>query len=194
MAVQTAGKTTMSTTSRVERPKSSRRWSLILRNALVYMLLIGAAFIMLFPFLVMVFTSLKVPADTFSYPPRLLPQEQLTTVLPGDEKQEPRPLYDIEVDGQKKQMALVQDNIKIGVFAAPDNPDVTYDLPVKDVKPTGGFMNQKKTTVNGEEQDLFDVEVDGQTVQMIQVGQTAFGRFVDPQNPETEVLRQHPPE
>ena len=189
MAVQTAGKTTVSTTSRVERPKSSRRWSLILRNALVYMLLIGAAFIMLFPFLVMVFTSLKVPADTFSYPPRLLPQEQLTIVLPGDEKQEPRPLYDIEVDGQKRQMALVQDNIKIGVFAAPDNPDVTYDRPVKDVKPTGGFMNQKKTTVNGEEQDLFDVEVDGQTVQMIQVGQTAFGRFVDPQNPETEVLR-----
>ncbi|MFZ4850004.1 MAG: carbohydrate ABC transporter permease [Caldilinea sp.] len=170
----------------VSRPEARRSWLDGLRKVAIYGLLTIIALVMIFPFLVMIFTSLKVPADTFSYPPRLLPQEQLTVVMP--DMDEPAPLFNIEVDGVKRQLALVQDNIRIGIYADPNALEVTYQLPVREVKPTGGFMDQQTTLVDGEEQDLWDVEVNGQVVQMIQTGLTAYGRFVDPNDPSVEAL------
>ncbi len=170
----------------VSRPEARRSWLDGLRKVAIYGLLTIMALVMIFPFLVMIFTSLKVPADTFSYPPRLLPQEQLTVVMP--DMDEPAPLFNIEVDGVKRQLALVQDNIRIGIYADPNALEVTYQLPVREVKPTGGFMDQQTTLVDGEEQDLWDVEVNGQVVQMIQTGLTAYGRFVDPNDPSVEAL------
>ena len=170
----------------VSRPEARRSWLDGLRKLAIYGLLTIMALVMIFPFLVMIFTSLKVPADTFSYPPRLLPQEQLTVVMP--DMDEPAPLFNIEVDGVKRQLALVQDNIRIGIYADPNALEVTYQLPVREVKPTGGFMDQQTTLVDGEEQDLWDVEVNGQVVQMIQTGLTAYGRFVDPNDPSVEAL------
>ena len=102
--------------------------------------------------------------------------------------EEPLPLYNMDVDGQQREMALAQSNIKIGVYADPNNPDATYEREVRGVKPTGGFMDQQTVNVAGEEQDLWDVEVGDEVIPMIQVGQTAYGRFVDPTNPEVEVL------
>ena len=184
MATQTASSTVVG--SATQKPKNNRPRLSWLRNGVVYALLTIVAFVMIFPFLVMVFTSFKVPTDTFSYPPRLLPREQLTTTMPDSE--EPAALYNIEVDGVKRQMALVQDNIKIGVYADPNSPETTYERPVKVIKPTGGFMKQQTVMVNGKEEDLWDVEVDGQVRQMIQTGLTAYGRFVDPQDPSVETL------
>jgi multiple sugar transport system permease protein len=43
--------------------------------------------------------------------------------------------------------------------------------------------------VNGEEKELYDVSLDGQVTPMVQVGQTALGRFVDPEDPNVSVLR-----
>ncbi len=83
-----------------KRPSGSTlRWWAYVRNAAIYAILIIFALIMIFPFLVMIFTSLKEPSDTFSYPPRLFPREQLTTTVEGYE--EPLPLYYIDVDGQQ---------------------------------------------------------------------------------------------
>jgi multiple sugar transport system permease protein len=152
-----------------------------------YTILIIFGFLMIFPFLVMLFTSFKVPADTFSYPPRLFPREQVTTTVEGFD--EPLPLYNIEVDGEERQLALARSGIRVGVYAEPDNLDLTYERPLSEVKPTGGAMNQATTTVNGEEQKLFDVTVDGQAIPMVQVSQTALGSFVDPADPSFAVLR-----
>ncbi|MCS6772519.1 MAG: hypothetical protein NZ693_00175, partial [Thermoflexales bacterium] len=66
----------------------------LFRAAVVYVILTLFAGVMLFPFLVMVFTSLKTPADTFSYPPRLLPTEQVTVELAGYDR--PLPLHYVE--------------------------------------------------------------------------------------------------
>ncbi len=116
----------------------------------------------------------------------LLIHEQITTTLPGED--EPVPLYNVAVDGQTRQMALVQSNIKIGVFADPNNPGQTVERDLRQVKPTGGFTNQQSIEVDGEKQDLWDIDVDGTVTPMIQVGQTAWGRFVDPKDPSVEVL------
>lgn len=158
-----------------------------LANGAAYVILTVFALFMLFPFIFMFTTSLKEPKDTFRYPPKLLPRQGQATQVPGSD--EPLPLYYVEVDGQQRQYALAQDNIKIGIYADPNRPDVSYERPVKEVKPAGGFTNQEKMEVNGQEQGLWNVEVAGQTIKMIQVGQTAFGKFVDPANPDNSVLQ-----
>ncbi len=167
--------------------KSSYRLTNFLAASATYTILTVFALIMLFPFAFMMATSLKEPKDTFRYPPKLLPRSAITTQVEGFD--EPLPLYYVDYEGQRRQFVLVQDNIKIGVFADPNNPDVTYERALNEVRPTGGFMNQQTVTFEGQEQDLFDVDVDGQTVPMIQTGQTALGRFADPENPEATVLQ-----
>ena len=109
-----------------------------LANAAAYVVLTLFAFIMLFPFIFMFTTSFKEPKDTFRYPPKLLPRQGLTTQVAGFD--DPLPLYYVEYEGQQRQFALAQDNIKVGVFADPNKPDVTYERQIKEVKPTGGFM------------------------------------------------------
>jgi ABC-type glycerol-3-phosphate transport system permease component len=67
----------------------------IVRAVVIYAILTIFALIMLFPFLVMLFTSLKTPADTFSYPPRLFPVEQVTAAVAGFDR--PLPLYHVVI-------------------------------------------------------------------------------------------------
>lgn len=165
----------------------SYRLTKILTNSTVYIILTFFALFMLFPFIFMFTSSLKEPKDTFRYPPRLLPRESVTT--PVESYDEPLPLYYVEQEGQQQAFALVQDNIRIGVYADPNNPDVTFEREIRDVRPTGGFTNQETIIIDGEEVDLFDIEVEGEVIPMIQMGQTALGRFVNVEDPETSVLQ-----
>ena len=160
-----------------------------LSNFFVYFILTFFAFIMLFPFFYMLATSFKIPADTFRYPPRMLPRDPSTVQVEGYD--EPLPLYFVEIDGIRKEYALAKSNIKVGIYAPADNLEATVERYLSEVKPTGGAMDQQKVTVNGEEQKLFDVEVDGQIIPMILVSQTTVGEFIDPQNPEGEPVFQN---
>lgn len=94
----------------------------LIANLATYLILTVFAFVMIFPFLFMFFTSFKEPKDTFRYPPRLLPRTAVTTQVEGYD--EPLPLYFVADEGQPRQFALVQDNIKIGVYADPNQPEV----------------------------------------------------------------------
>jgi multiple sugar transport system permease protein len=158
-----------------------------LSNSAVYIVLTFFALVMIFPFIYMIATSLKVPADTFRYPPRILPRDQVT--IPVDGYKDPLPLYYVEVDGVKKEFALAKSNIKVGTYAPADNLSATVERNLTEVAPTGGAMDQKKVTVNGKEEKLFDVTVDGQVIPMILVSQTTVGEFVDPKNPATKVYQ-----
>lgn len=165
----------------------SYRLGRLIANGLVYLILILFAFIMLFPFLYMFSTSFKYQKDTFRYPPRLMPMLGVTTQVEGFD--EPLPLYYVDYNGEKRQFALAETGVKIGVYAEPSDLEVTYERPLTQVKPTGGATNQATVVINGKEEKLYDVEVDGQIIPMVKVGQTALGKFVDPQNPEVFVLQ-----
>ena len=160
-----------------------------LNNFGVYFVLTFFAFVMLFPFFYMLSTSFKIPADTFRYPPRMLPRDPVTIQVEGYE--EPLPLYFVEVDGVRKEYALAKSNIKVGIYAPAEDQTKTVERFLSEVKPTGGVMNQQKITVNGEEVKLFDVEVDGQVIPMILIEQTTVGEFIDPQSPEGEPVFQN---
>ena len=60
--------------------------------------------------------------------------------------------------------------------------------PPTDVEPVGGFVNQEKVTIDGEELPLYDIIIDGEPVRVAQIGQTSLGRFVDVADPSIEVL------
>lgn len=160
-----------------------------LNNFFVYFILAFFAFIMLFPFMYMLATSFKIPSDTFRYPPRMLPRDPITTQVVGFD--EPLELYYVEIDGEQKEYALSQSNIKIGIYAPPDNLSSTVERRLTEVKPTGGATNQQKVVVNGEEEKLFDVDVDGQIIPMVLIEQTTVGEFIDPNNPNAEKIYQN---
>jgi ABC-type glycerol-3-phosphate transport system permease component len=50
-------------------------------------------------------------------------------------------------------------------------------------------MNQQTVNIDGKDQKLFDVEVNGQVIPMIQISQTTVGEFIDPQKPESIVYQ-----
>lgn len=162
------------------------RLSRFISSAVVYFVLTLFALAMLFPFVVMISTSLKEPSDTYSYPPRLLPREILTTSVEGFD--EPLPLYFVTVDGQQKQYAYTGQDEAIGIYAEASAPDKTYEVPKTKVKPTGGFLNPQTVTVNGKEEKLFDVDVNGTIMPMILIRETVLGKFVDPANSSTTTL------
>jgi multiple sugar transport system permease protein len=139
---------------------------------------------MIFPFIVMVSTSLKEPADTFSYPPRLLPREIQTVTVDGYD--EPLPLYNVPVDGQTRQLALAGTGVRIGVYALPADPSQTFERTLREVDPAGGARNQRTTLFNGVETDLWEIEENGQILEVVQLEQRALGEFIDPADPEAE--------
>lgn len=165
----------------------SYRLITMLRRTAVYLVLTVFALAMLFPFAYMLATSLKEPKDTFRYPPRLLPRTALTIEMPGEDA--PLPLYYVEIDGERREFALVESNIRIGIFADPANPEETVERPLTDATPKGGFTNQEMVTVNGEDVPVYQVDIDGVVRDLALVGQTALGRFVDPQDPAVTVLQ-----
>jgi len=150
----------------------------------LYLILSAFAALMLAPFVIMLATSLKSPEDVFNYPPRVLPRQQATVDIDG----EPAPLYEIPYEGGTRVLALTSDSLEIGTFAPPDALDQTVAVLARDVAPTGGFTDPQTAVVEGEEQDLFDVEVDGEVVPMVQLSSTTVGEFTDPEDPGVEVL------
>lgn len=150
-----------------------------IRNSIVYVILLVITYYMLFPFTYMLTSSLKQPEDIFRFPPRLLPKDQKMVDIEG--LGEDLPLYYPLIDGVEKSepYALVKKNIRTGIYADPKSPDVTYEKFVADVQPRGGyFSDQEKVVYNGEEVGLWNVDVDGVILPMIQVSQTSVGKFV----------------
>ncbi len=158
-----------------------------LGNGLIYAVLTFFAIVMVFPFLVMLSTSLKEPADSYSYPPRLLPREIHTVIVPGYD--EPLPLYTVPTESGSRELALAGTGTRIGVYALPDDPATTFERSLRDVDPAGGALNQETITLDGVEQKLWAFEVDGQIVKGILLDQLALGKFIDPAAPEAEPVQ-----
>lgn len=163
------------------------RIGIFLRNLLLYITLTFFAFVMLFPFLVMLFTSLKEAGDTYRFPPKLLPREPITLNVEGYD--EPLPVYKVNYNGSQEEFVLIQKTVKVGEFAAPDNLGETYIRELDFVVPTGGEENPETFVYEGEEEILYDVEVEGEIIPMLRLSRTALGRFADPNNLSVTVLQ-----
>ena len=163
------------------------RIGIFLRNLLLYFTLTIFALAMLFPFLVMVFTSFKEANDTYRYPPKLLPRAPITLDVDGFD--EPLPVYYVDYQGSQAEFVLIEKTVKVGEYAAPDKLDVTFIRELDLVMPTGGEENPKTTIYEGEEEILYDINVNGETIPMVRIARTALGRFADPNDLATYILQ-----
>jgi ABC-type glycerol-3-phosphate transport system permease component len=158
-----------------------------LKNLLVYGLLLGFAYIMLFPFLFMFSTSFKLQTDTYRYPPRLIPMKPVETEVVGED--EPKPLYFVDYYGVEREFALLERSAPAGIYALPESPEETFVVALELVQPAGGEANQKAVQFQGETSPLWIVPINGELREMVLVDQTALGRFVDPKNPDNVVFQ-----
>lgn len=161
------------------------RTRMMIRNIVVYIFLGIIALLMLFPFIYMLFTSLKTSMDVSVSPPRLLPYSPITVMYNGVESI----LYEIPYEGGIRQMVEVEENIPFGFFTTPDLIDpederasqLVAQVPLDQARDLGRSID-----VNGQEFDLFEVDIDGVPTELVRAYRGALSRFVDPNDPTVE--------
>ena len=134
-----------------------------------YALLITVAIIVLFPFVVAVSTSLKRNTDIFTYPPSLVPRT-VTTVTDPELGLENATVY--ELPGRDGQFALVESDVPVAEFRRIDDPEVIIAR-----SPDQGVETDRTTVVDGDEETIYLVEVDGSEVEVFRARLTVGGLF-----------------
>lgn len=160
-----------------------------LQRLLAYLLLSGFAFLMIFPFLYMMSTSLKRNEDVFRSPPQILPFSPVQKEVNGELKT----IYIMTVDGQPYEMVLTGERIEVGQFTttekvAPDrlrDSEVTLTIPLADATLTEQTHTITKTDGSTEALELYSAEIDGVLVEnLILVSKPRQNEFVAIDNPE----------
>ena len=162
----------------------------IILRLISYALLTGFAFLMLFPFLYMLSTSLKNSNDVFRYPPQIMPlsPEQIEV---GGESQN---LYRFEIDGEIVEMVQRGERERFGFFTTEEglNADSPRESVISTQAPETAIVETGETfdvtTSAGREVsfDIFEVSVEGQDEpqRLLLAYSGSLDRFEDPTNPE----------
>ncbi len=161
------------------RKSQSYRVQKLLTYAGAYLVLVGFGLLILFPFLFMVFTSLKLPTDVFRSPPRLLPMSPQTVTIDGQEF----PLYVVETERGAERLAKVDRGAPVVVLASVDDPSQIFERAPREAKPVGGFANQETALIDGQERKLWEIEEQGQILRVYELSRGNRGVFADPADP-----------
>jgi len=146
-------------------------------RVLTYTILVAVAAIVVFPFIVAVATSTKNSQDIFNYPPTLIPREAQTIPaadagLEGD----PIPLYTFgDTDAE---FALVDNNVSVAEFTPLDDPVQLIRLEVGIGVETG-----ETVVIDGEEEKVFLIDVDGVEIEAYRSRLTTGGQFINVDDP-----------
>ena len=103
------------------------RFQRILGKVVALLLLTGGAIVVLIPLVWMLSTSLKSTSTSTEFPPRWIPMDAKKVEIDGRD----RFVYSIPVDGETRELALLQKRGPIGVFVNPDNLDERYEVEVQ---------------------------------------------------------------
>ena len=134
-----------------------------------YALLGTVAIIVLFPFVVAVSTSLKRNTDIFTYPPSLVPRTEATVTDP-ERGLENATVF--ELPGRDGQFALVASDVPLAEFRPLDDPDTLIAL-----APDQGVDTGRTTVIDGDEEEIYLVDVDGEQVEVYRARLTVGGLF-----------------
>ncbi len=153
-----------------------------LSTASTYLVLVIAALAIIFPFLITLMTSVKDSKDVFNYPPRILPHLPVARAIAGIE--EPVPLFKVTVDGKERELVKIADGVSASIFRDPADPSSSVLAIPDDAKDTG-----RKVMVNGKEESLYTVSVEGTVRDLFLDPSFAIaGQFADPTDPKKTVL------
>jgi multiple sugar transport system permease protein len=145
-----------------------------------YVMLVAVGVVVVFPFVVALATSTKSSQDIFSYPPTLLPSEPATGAaadygLEGEEV----PLYSF--DGVT--FALADNDIPVAELTSLEDPEVVFRREVRSITESG-----ETVTIDGEDEDVYVIDVDGVAVETYRSRLTSGGRFVSADGDEVVEL------
>jgi multiple sugar transport system permease protein len=144
-------------------------------RALAYIVLIGFAAAMIFPFVFMAATALKTPDDTFRYPPKVLPRTAATAEVDGETVD----LYAVtDADGTVQDAYLAEQGVPAGLLAPEDDLEATVVWPADDLVDTG-----RTATVDGEVLSIVEADVGDGLSEYVLLRSTAVGRFVELDDP-----------
>ncbi len=146
-----------------------------------YLCLVSVAVIVVFPFVVAFATSTKNSQDIFNYPPTLIPKEPQTidpteVALLDVDADEPLPLY--AFSDSDTQFALVDNDVSVAEFRPLNDVDRIIRLDV-----TSGEKTGEVVIIEGAEEDIFAIEVDGTTIEAYRSRLTSGGQFVSLDDP-----------
>jgi len=174
------------TAAQLDRLLKIRTWVI---RILVYFLLSFVAFLMLFPFLYMFFTSLKNTQDVFHAPPRLMPYSATTMSINGEDVM----VYNFVLEGQEHKMVVDQEtgNVPFGFFTTAEEinaADPQSTANVRQVKLADVVDTGREETVGGESFPVYSVSIDGQSQDLLMAYRRGLKRFVDVNDPSVEVF------
>lgn len=160
-----------------------------LTRAVIYLLLTVFAFLMIFPFIYMMMTSFKNSTDVFHFPPRLFPYSPELRVQDNQTLQ----VYRFNIDGVERELLLVEDaRENFGFFTSPEginiesprDSNILTQVPIDEAVETGETVTLQTADGGEEEFDVYNVEVDGVSTELLLAYRGALDKFVDPENPE----------
>lgn len=167
-------------------------WQTIVTRLIAYVLLTFFGFLMIFPFLYMLFTSFKTSDDVFRFPPELLPLTQETIAYEGENL----PVYEFTVDGTTSRFISTGENTRFGFFTTQDliNVDSARDsrtvieIPLDDATETGDVVILQNSEGEDEEFDVYQVPVDGEVQELLLAFRGSKTLFIDPDNPDVQTF------
>ncbi len=164
----------------------------IVTRIIAYILLTVFGYLMIFPFLYMLFTSFKTSDDVFRFPPQLLPYTQATTDLDGEEL----PLYDFTINGEDVQLISTGENTRFGFFStqeqinvdSPRDSQTTLEIPLDDATETDSVVTLQNSEGEDEEFSVYEVNIDGETQELLLAYRGSKTLFIDPENPDVQTF------
>lgn len=169
--------TTRSKTGNREQIERVRHW--VIRIA-AYVLLSAVAFLMVFPFLYMFFTSLKQTQDVYHSPPRLLPYSADTIERDGKQVS----VYEFEINGQTHRM-LIDESAGVtpfGFFTTFDQlnaADPQSSAGLQLIKLSEAVDTGKTQSVGGNDFPIYTVKLGETTTDLLLAYRRGLKRFVD---------------
>jgi ABC-type glycerol-3-phosphate transport system permease component len=147
-----------------------------------YIVLVIAAAVILFPFIITLTTSVKGSKDVFNYPPRVLPYFPVTRDVADVE--EPAALFRVNTPTGVREYVKIQDGVSASIYRDPKNPEDRVLALSDDAKDTG-----RKVMVDGKEQSLYTVTSGGKTMERFLDPSFAIaGLFANPDNLKETIL------
>ncbi|NWF69851.1 MAG: carbohydrate ABC transporter permease [Chloroflexi bacterium] len=176
--------TTMTPQTKIRDERRQQMIWLWVQRIMLYLVLTLVAFLMIFPFLYMFFTSLKTADDVFHSPPRLLPYSPETIERNGEQV----PVYAVQIDGVTREM-VVDDSVPavtFGWFTTAEqinaqNPEASAGLIQVPLDETTELPDA--VTIDGENFDQFQVTINGQTQTLVLAYRRGLRLFVDINDP-----------
>ena len=157
------------------RARVHRTWRSWVAQLSTYTILLIAGIVVLVPFILAFFGSFKTAEDFFTYPPRLLPHVSVTADVNGEDL----PLFTVPLpDGGTANLARVENGTSLREFIGVEDATVVLVAPRDSATPTGDTV-----VVDGDEKDVYTVDIGGTTVLVFDNKSRIGGTYVDPADP-----------